>query len=388
MASNVIFNAPNNTIENKRRLLRDSNSKIEESLMMADKSSSINKSKEQTQAKLKVMPTIPSNNNNNSLVGEKAARSDNHNGNNIAKMLFGTKMRSQSIKKERNSIEKESFEKALNSSMKEGSKSEDKKPRIGPKITVINRNNTSNLKANTTLKDSNLNNSRTRTTTIKVGPKEDSTSKIESKETLQTNQRQVMVIQGSDRKEQGEEMLQTMKKMTRTRIVNRMDHLLNKDLVPIPKGNEFTDGPSIRDNRRGKLLENQGEAKRSWEEFFGTNNIEVRWDLFEDFLYLMSEFYLGKHLTLIKDTNWDEYFMSFFRILGKPSQSVQNFKEVPEVPFSTQDLIYKGKTVTKPDWISHVENNGIELTLKHMAEKVKINERLRDSVSNQSNPLF
>ena len=89
--------------------------------------------------------------------------------------------------------------------------------------------------------------------------------------------------------------------------------------------------------------------------------------------------YLGKHLTLIKDTNWDEYFFSFFRLLGRACSSSQNFKEVPDIPFTTQDLVFKGRTVAKQDWMAYVENNGIEITLKNMAEKLILTDRMKES---------
>lgn len=82
---------------------------------------------------------------------------------------------------------------------------------------------------------------------------------------------------------------------------------------------------------------------------------EVRWDIFEDFLYLNSEIYLGKHVTVIKDTNWDEYFMALFKLFAKPCESNEDFKEIPELPFVPIDVIYKGKTVKKKDWILTVE---------------------------------
>ena len=151
------------------------------------------------------------------------------------------------------------------------------------------------------------------------------------------------------------------KNIIRTKIVNKVDDILNRELVrrankvTIPKVSSFTDGPSLRDNRRGKLIEHQKEANKVWEDYFGILVQEVRWDIFEDFAYLNSEVYLGKHVTIIKDTNWDDYFEALFRLFAKPCESNENFKEIPEIPFTTTNLVYKGKTVTKKDWTLTVE---------------------------------
>lgn len=62
--------------------------------------------------------------------------------NNIAKLLFGADQRSSSIKKDRQSADKSMLEQALNSSMnnpKMGARSEDKKPRTGPKVTFLTK---------------------------------------------------------------------------------------------------------------------------------------------------------------------------------------------------------------------------------------------------------
>ena len=65
--------------------------------------------------------------------------------------------------------------------------------------------------------------------------------------------------------------------------------------------------------------------------------------------------HLGKFVDLVKNTNWDDYFMGMFRQLGKLCQPQSSLKEVPEVPFTQAELIYKGYTVTKSDWISFAE---------------------------------
>lgn len=102
-------------------------------------------------------------------------------------------------------------------------------------------------------------------------------------------------------------------------------------------------------------MENQREATKVWDDFFGVHIQEVRWDLFEDFLYFNSEFFLGKHVTVVKSTKWGEYFNSFFELFAKKCESMEFFKEIPEIPFTTADVIYKGHTVKKTDWIAHVE---------------------------------
>jgi len=380
-------------MENKRKILRDSNIKVDESVSLQDKPATNTKLADLSLPN-KPGPIIKKTDKTNTILGDKSSMPQNQN--NIAKMLFGTKQRSQSIKKERNSIDKNSFEQALNSSMKEGAKSEERKPRGAPKVTIINRNSPSNPKANTSslaagnkthnsyLNDS-LNQSRSAKPKMNVTIVDAPSESIINEE-VKSQKNGVVAIPGLART--GDGMLTTQKKMTRTRIVNRVDHLLNKALVPIPKGNDYNDGPSLRDNRRGKLLDNQKEANKSWEEFFGSHKTEVRWDLFEDFLYLTSEMFLGKHLSVIKDTNWDEYFFSFFRILGRACSSSQNFKEVPEIPFASNDLVYKGRTVSKQDWVAHVENNGIEITLKNMADKLILTDRLKESTVVKSSLTF
>ena len=60
-------------------------------------------------------------------------------------------------------------------------------------------------------------------------------------------------------------------------------------------------------------------------------------------------------MTVIKDTSWDEYFTAMFRLFAKPCESIEEFKEIPELPFIQIDVIYKGKTVKKRDWILTVE---------------------------------
>lgn len=102
-------------------------------------------------------------------------------------------------------------------------------------------------------------------------------------------------------------------------------------------------------------MEHQREAIKVWEDYFGALTQEVRWDIFEDFLYLNTELFLGKHVTVIKDTNWDDYFDALFRVFAKPCESSEHFKEIPEIPFTAGDVVYKGKTVSKADWTLTVE---------------------------------
>ena len=103
------------------------------------------------------------------------------------------------------------------------------------------------------------------------------------------------------------------------------------------------------------MVEHQKESGKIWEEYFGLFVQEVRWDIFEDFLYLNTEVYLGKHVTIIKDANWDEYFNALFRLFAKQCESNEKFKDIPEIPFSQFNAIYKGKTVSKMNWILIVE---------------------------------
>lgn len=104
-----------------------------------------------------------------------------------------------------------------------------------------------------------------------------------------------------------------------------------------------------------KLIENQREATKSWEDFFGFTSLETRWDLFEDFLYFNTELHLGKHVSIIKNTKWDEYFDTFFGLFARKCESTENFKEIPEIPFTDFEVVYKGKIVSKQVWITHVE---------------------------------
>lgn len=123
----------------------------------------------------------------------------------------------------------------------------------------------------------------------------------------------------------------------------------------MPKPNGFTDGPAVKDNRRVKMMENQRGATKIWEDFFGIYLLEVRWDLFEDFLYLTTEMDLGKYIDLVQQCNWDAFFMHWYKTLGKLCSSNEHFKEIPEIPFTQTDLIYKGRTVAKADWVSCME---------------------------------
>lgn len=104
-----------------------------------------------------------------------------------------------------------------------------------------------------------------------------------------------------------------------------------------------------------KLLENQREGTKVWEDFFGPFIQVVRWDIFEDFLYINSELVLGKHVSIIKNTKWGDYFDSFFKQFGKICDPEDAFKEIPEIPFSEKDLLYKGIVVSKKNWIAVVE---------------------------------
>lgn len=103
------------------------------------------------------------------------------------------------------------------------------------------------------------------------------------------------------------------------------------------------------------MIENHKESIKSWEDFFGGMITVVRWDLFEDFLYYISEVALGKYLNLIQNTNWDEYFMNFYRDMAKPCDEHANFKEIPEIPFTERNLVYRGKIVLKDDFLSKME---------------------------------
>lgn len=163
--------------------------------------------------------------------------------------------------------------------------------------------------------------------------------------------------------------------------------MINK--APITKGQAFSDGPSLKDNRQAVLLDNQTEALKEWESFFGSELLEVRWDLFEDFLYLLTEFSLGKYLTLLKQTNWDKFFNHFYGALGKRCESNKEFKEIPEIPFTESGgLVYRGVTVRKQAFVSLVENNGITTTLKHFAETFMIISEEADTTIIESKIYF
>lgn len=92
---------------------------------------------------------------------------------------------------------------------------------------------------------------------------------------------------------------------------------MNRELAPVPQQGEYLDGATLRDNRRGLQIEYRKASTSTWENFFGKLIEEVRWDLFEDFLYLTTEMHLGKFVEVVKNTNWDDYFMAMFRQLGK-----------------------------------------------------------------------
>jgi hypothetical protein len=64
---------------------------------------------------------------------------------------------------------------------------------------------------------------------------------------------------------------------------------------------------------------------------------------------------LGKHVSIVKNTKWGDYFDSFFKLFAKMCEPEDEFKEIPGIPFTEQDLLYKGSIVTKKHWIGVIE---------------------------------
>ena len=83
---------------------------------------------------------------------------------------------------------------------------------------------------------------------------------------------------------------------------------------------------------------------------FSPTTLEIRWDQFEDFLYLLTEKAIGKYINLVSTTNWDEYFISIYKRMAKECKSSLNFKEIPEIPFIKDRPVFRGKIIRMEDW--------------------------------------
>lgn len=176
--------------------------------------------------------------------------------NNIAKYLFGKNDRTDTIRRNRKSMEKSQLEQAmaskLNSSVNEGSvkKSEDKKSILknGPKVTIqdhkapkkpaepvpvpnasTSKKELPKTKLNTSLRDSSKEGSTNKSANNKVVPVKPATyTEEEQEERLALAKRVVGFL-----KPQSE----TKKMILRTRIVNKVDEVLNRQLVGLLTSN-------------------------------------------------------------------------------------------------------------------------------------------------------
>ena len=357
--SQVLFQAKDNLgMDNKRKkLLREMGGPSVETSQFIDKSgkptlTEIGKTGPKDNSRSKTAEPQK-----NSGTATPARQGSKGTGNNLAKLLFGTKERSESVKRERMSVEKSTLENiVLNSTS--GAQSSGSPTRQTPKVTMTTRGgqplkqNLINLQGSGNVRNEKLGstNGLGRTNSVK------SINSNDNNQVAKTGDRALVLVRKNTGGDQNMSNISDPKKrIIRTKIVSKMDETLTKQLVPVPKPNTFTDGASLKDNRRVKMIENQREATKIWEDFFGLHLLEVRWDLFEDFLYLNTEMSLGKYIDLVQFSNWDAFFMHWYKTLGKLCTSNENFKEIPEIPFSQTDLVYKGRTVRKADWVSAME---------------------------------
>lgn len=134
----------------------------------------------------------------------------NNNSNNLAKMLFGSKNRSEAIKKQRSSVDKDNLEQALGNS-RVPSRSEDNKQRPPPTVTVTSKNS-----------------SRLAPMDKDVHPID---SKTSSKNRLVPGGPFNGVLAVPAARASADPGSSVRKNIIRTKIVNKVDDILNKELV-------------------------------------------------------------------------------------------------------------------------------------------------------------
>ena len=159
-------------------------------------------------------------------------------------------------------------------------------------------------------------------------------------------------------------------KNRRGQLISKIDQELDKEKRLVPQGNSYIEGPALKDKRRNKLLKNKLESEQEWKDHFG-NITEVRWDLFEDFFVLVLEKHMKPDSQEIKGINWQFFILKLMQKLAKKATKNEFSLEMPEIPFETEPLLYKGKVVAMEDWLDFVQIIGIRDTIKKAAEKFK-----------------
>lgn len=136
------------------------------------------------------------------------------NPNNLAKLLFGTRGRGETLRKQRSSVDKTTLEQAI-SNRKLPSKSEERKQRKPPTVTVTNKNNTS-------VNEGSMVREKAESESIEKGP---SSRLVPMRNSI--NRGAVAIPQRNT----ADVAANVRKNIIRTKIVNKMDDLLNKELV-------------------------------------------------------------------------------------------------------------------------------------------------------------
>lgn len=158
----------------------------------------------------------------------------------------------------------------------------------------------------------------------------------------------------SDVKSKKSDLRSNKNENKRKKVLSKIDNALDLALVrivcnfqaDIPKSSNYVDGPSLIDKRRQRMKNYQKEAEAKWKSYFNFI-IETRWDNFEDFLYLCAQTSMATDLKLIENTNWSKVFQKVFKMIGTKCRNNTEIKELPDIPFTQNDLVYKGTIVTK-----------------------------------------
>lgn len=198
MSSSILLNATRNTKEEERnKYFSDNGVKLRPIDHSRDlESSSIDNPRRQKKVRLDV---------------EDDEHAHPNNSNNLAKMLFGNKNRGEAIRKQRTSVEKEKLEQAMGSK-KLPSRSEERKQRPPPTVTVVSKINT------------------------KLTPlEEDSIKSVRKSNVTVTNpmnfERYGGIVAIPSLTATYESTSSVRKNIIRTKIVNKVDDILNKELV-------------------------------------------------------------------------------------------------------------------------------------------------------------
>lgn len=147
---------------------------------------------------------------------EDTIQQQHHNQNNLARLLFGSKNRSEALRKQRTSVDKTNLEQAMGTK-KTPSRSEERKQKMPPTITVTSKNNpTTNEGSNGFLRNNEGIN----------GAMKGSARLIPMKQSMGGG---VIAIPRKAPAETG--TTNVRKNIIRTKIVNKVDDFLNRELV-------------------------------------------------------------------------------------------------------------------------------------------------------------